>query len=171
MPLSPKQLGLTLQLPVLVVLIWFVLVHYGLWGVTSFADSFRNPLAALGLLAAYFAGIVIHELLHAVGFAGFGGAPWKSIRFGVYRLTAYCQCDAPIPTPGFRSAVALPGVALGLFPAAVGLTTGLAWLTIFGALLSAAALGDVLTLWVLRVAPDSSRIIYRPDIARYEVLN
>jgi hypothetical protein len=171
MPLTPKQLGWMLQLPVLTVVVAFVIFHYALWGMGSYADSFRYPLAGIGLLVAYPIGIVFHEVLHAVGFAGFGGAHWGSIRFGVYRMVAYCQCDTPVSAPGFRSAVAFPGVALGLFPAAVGLSTGLAWLTVFGALLTSAALGDLLTLWVLRTVPPTAKIVYRPHIARYEVLS
>jgi hypothetical protein len=170
MPVTPKQLGWMLQIPVLIVVVMFLGLHHTLWGIESYANSFRYPPAGVGLLVAYPIGIVFHEALHAVGFAGFGGAHWRSIRFGVYKMVAYCQCDVPISTPGFRSAVAFPGVALGLFPLAVGLTTGLAWLTVFGALLTSAALGDLLTLWVLRNVPPTAKIVYRPHIARYEVI-
>src|SRR5574341_461993 len=171
MPLTPKQLGWMLQIPVLIVVMLFLVLHYGLWGLGSYANSFRYPLAGVGILVIYPIGIIFHEVLHAVGFARFGGAHWRSSRFGVCRMIAYCQCDTPVPAAGFRSAVAFPGVALGLFPAAVGLTTGLAWLTVFGALLTSAALGDLLTLWVLRSVPPTAKIVYRPHTARYEVLN
>lgn len=171
LPLSPKQIGWILQIPVLSIVIVMVVVHYGLWGAESFATSFnQRPMAGIALLIAYPLGIIIHELLHAVGFAGFGGAPWHAIRFGFYRMAAYCQCDTPISVTGYRSAVALPGMALGLFPAAVGFSTGLAWLSVFGAMLTAAALGDLMILWALRAVPGASKVVYRPHIARYEVL-
>jgi hypothetical protein len=157
-----------LQAPTLMIIGFIVMLHNAIWGVDSLISTFREVEAGAVLLAAYAMGIVVHEWLHGIGFTA-SGAPWKQIRFGVYKFTAYCQCDAAVPAAGFRWAVALPGMVLGLIPATAGLTFGWGWVTVFGALMTSAAVGDALILWALRSVPDGARIAYRPDIQRYEI--
>ena len=170
LPLTPIQLGLVLQIPVLAVNVLFIVLHHMLWGTESFVATFRHPLAGITLLLSYPLGIILHEVLHAVGFVMYG-APWKSIRFGMLKLTAYCQCNSPVSAQGFRSAVALPGVVLGLLPALIGLVFCLPWLTLFGGLFTSSALADALTLWTLRSVPAHSFIVYHPRTARYQIVN
>ena len=169
LPLNRKQLVLILQIPVLMIIGLFLLAYDVLWGIESLAAVFRQPLAGITLAVAYPLGILVHELLHALGFVGFGSASWKMIRIGIFRLTAFCQCDAPVVVPGFRAAIALPGLLLGVFPVVVALIFGFGWWLLFGALMASAALGDVLILWTLRTVPRRGKIVYRPVISRYEV--
>jgi hypothetical protein len=169
LPLTPRQLGFMLQIPVLMMIGFFLLAYNALWGIQTMAAVFRQPVAGIALLAAYPLGILVHEWLHAFGFAVFGGAPWKAIRIGVFRLTAFCQCDAPVHAEGFRAAIILPGLVLGMLPVAVALIFGFGWWLLFGALMASAALGDVLILWALRNVRPSARIVYHPRIGRYEI--
>jgi hypothetical protein len=158
-----------LQIPVLMMIGLFLLAYNALWGIESMAVVFRHPLAGIALLVSYPLGILVHEWLHALGFAGFGGASWKMIRIGVFRLTAFCQCDMPVFAPSFRAAIVLPGLLLGILPVVIALIFGFGWWLLFGALMASAALGDVLILWALRNVPRRGKIVYRPRIGRYEV--
>jgi hypothetical protein len=171
LPLTPKQLGVMLQIPVLLIIGIIVYTFGTVWGFASLAQTFRQPIAGIALLVAYPVGIVVHEWIHAFGFALFGGAPMNAIRIGMYKLTAFCQCDAPVSAPGFRAAIALPGIVLGVIPVIAAFGSGSGWWMLFGALMTSAALGDVLILWALRGVATRNRIAYRPRIGRYEVTN
>jgi hypothetical protein len=169
LPLTPKQLGVMLQIPVLLITGLIVYTYGTVWGFTSLVQTFRQPIAGIALLVAYPVGILVHEWIHAFGFAVFGDAPMNTISIGMYRFTAYCQCNAPVSAPDFRVAIALPGIVLGVIPVVVAFAFGYGWWILFGALMTSAALGDVLILWALRGVEPQNRIAYRPRLGRYEI--
>lgn len=102
----------------------------------------------------------VHEGLHALGFRLFGGVPWRSIRVGIHwrLLTPYAGTAAPMSARGYRWAAALPGLALGVVPAAAGLAVGSGWLTAYGAFMLGAAGGDAIALWAMRHVPPRARV-------------
>jgi hypothetical protein len=93
-----------------------------------------------------------------VGFVWFGGAPWAAVRVELRGLTIAAHCAVPLPAWSYRAAVALPGVVLGVVPAVSGLVSGAAWLTVYGAVMLGAAVGDARVLWVLRAVPGGERV-------------
>jgi hypothetical protein len=62
----------------------------------------------------------------------------------------------------YRVSVALPGVILGALPGLMGLMWRNGWLTVYGALMSIAALGDLIVLWLIRSVPGDARVQDHP---------
>ena len=130
-----------------------VALYLGLWG----RDRAANGIEALGdssafvLLGTLFVSIIIHEMLHGIGFV-MGGLKWRDVKFGVFwkMLTPYATSSVPMPVRTYRLATSLPGIVLGLLPAVVGLAIGNAVVTMYGAFMLAAAGGDAIVLWVTR---------------------
>lgn len=123
----------------------------------------------LGALAILIVSIIIHELLHGIGYR-LGGASWQQIKFGVKQLTPYAHCEIPLHLAAYRLAVLLPGLILGILPAVVGVVWGSWLLTLYGAVMSAAALGDALILWLLRDAPAAARVLDHPSKVGCELI-
>lgn len=113
--------------------------------------------------------IVVHELLHGLGYY-WGGATWSQIKFGVKQLTPYAHCEIPLALNAYRVAVILPGLILGVIPAVGGILTGSGVLTLYGTVMTAAALGDALILWLLRDAPPAAKVQDHPSKVGCELL-
>lgn len=107
-------------------------------------------------LLALLVGIVVHELIHgftwmAVTHSGFG-----HLRFGVMTGAVYCHIDVPMTKRAYVVGSLMPLLLLGLLPFVVSLLVGSLWLMLFGTMLSAAAMGDVMIVWALRhESPDT----------------
>ncbi len=135
----------------------FLGAHVWLWGVEGIDFSWQHALALLPLTVA-------HEGLHGVGFL-LAGAPRSQLRFGfsLKRLTPFAHCSAPMRARGYRVSVVLPGVALGLVPAILGVATGFGWLTVIGAVMIGAAGGDLAVLWAIRRVPRDVSVRDHPS--------
>jgi hypothetical protein len=114
--------------------------------------AFGRPLVALAVFAA---GVVAHEALHALAWRLAGRVPAGAVRLGFQwrTLTPYAHCAVPMAASAYRVGAAVPGVALGLLPALLGLATGGGAVFLFGLLFTLAAGGDALILWLLRDVP------------------
>lgn len=110
-------------------------------------------------LVVFLASIVVHELLHGVGFM-LAGVPREDVKFGVHwkLLTPYATTKVAMTASQYRFATALPGIVLGVVPSLVGLATGNAAATVYGAALFAAACGDALVLWGVRKVPGTMMV-------------
>ncbi|MFP4227633.1 MAG: metalloprotease family protein [Salinivenus sp.] len=137
--------------------------YFALWGVPS--QPFPADIgAALFFLTAFVLGTLLHEGLHGLGHV-VGRASWNDIRFGIHwkAVTPFARCTVPSRTRGYRLAVALPGLVLGLLPLGVGLWSG-HWLTTFyGFLMLVAAAGDLVVLWILRGVPSDAWVQDHPE--------
>lgn len=111
-------------------------------------------------------GIVVHELLHGLGWRYFAGVPWEQIHFGVQWkvLTPYAHSSARMPLRPYRRAILLPGLLLGLIPALLGVFNGSVLLLGFGAFFTATAGGDFLILWMLRRVPAGAHVQDHPTL-------
>lgn len=111
-----------------------------------------NTVPVLSFIVVFIAGIVVHELLHAVSWVYLGRKSWSAIEFGVVwkTLTPYAHCKEPVEIRCYRWAVALPGIVLGLVPSLIGIITGNGAVVLFGLIFTLAAAGDALILWVIR---------------------
>lgn len=127
-----------------------VALHAKLWGGASVQWLIGNRPVLLPLALALMLSIAVHELLHLLGYVWFGGAPYSAVHVEWRGVTMVARSDVPLSARSYRAAVALPGLVLGVVPTAVGLALGIAWLTVYGAVMSGAALGDVQVLWALR---------------------
>jgi len=140
-----------------------------MWGRSSILSLFRNPVALAVLILAYIASTFVHQMLHAAGWVLFGKIPWSCISLDLKHSTLLPSCKWSIPICVYQSALLLPGIILGILPALIGLTAGVSWLSLIGAINSGAALPDFLILWVLRQVPVGARIQYRAKHASYHV--
>jgi hypothetical protein len=146
--LTPQQVNKSIGWLSLLVLTGTAVLYWLLWGLTiHFTWDDLGLFLVITLVL-----VVVHELLHAVGFLLFARVHWTQIKFGVLwkALMPYAHCKVPVPIRAYRLAIALPIVILGIIPTVIGLAIGSALLTLYGAFMTAAGLGDVLILWVLR---------------------
>jgi hypothetical protein len=107
----------------------------------------------------------VHELLHAFGWKVFGRQPWSAIHFGIFWkvITPYTHLKTPIDVNAYRIGGALPGLMTGLLPYLVGLWLGNAACLWLGIIMSAAACGDLLVLWLLRRLPAGTLVQDHPS--------
>lgn len=117
------------------------------------------------IISVILAGIVIHELLHGLGWSFYTKKGWKSIKFGIMWsfLTPYCHCDEPLLMRPYRIGSMLPAILLGIVPAIIAITTGSLGLMVFGFLFTFAAGGDFLILWLLRKEKPNTVVKDHPD--------
>lgn len=150
----------------------FALLYEVIWGWEAAGSDlvilFDNFLPALGLLIA---GIVVHELLHALGWMLASGLPWSAMEFGfsLKALAPYAHCREAMPVASYRIGVLLPGIVLGLFPYIAALFTGNGLLLVFGLIFSLAAAGDILMFWVIRKIPKDSFVKDHPERVGCEI--
>jgi hypothetical protein len=147
----------TLRLRALLLIALIIALHGALWGVQPLLAIRYRPFAFL-FAGALVLSIVAHELLHLMGFMWFGGVPWSAVRVELRGTTIAARCTVPLAARSYRAAVALPGLVLGVMPTVSGLMSGVAWLTVYGAVMLGAAVGDARVLWVLRGVPSGESI-------------
>lgn len=166
--ISPARANLY-AIPLGLVLVGLLLgIYFAAWGVQSAFDLtwlVKQPLNLLLALLIVFISTLLHELLHAIGWMAFGHLPWSSIHFGMFwlALTPYTHLKVPIEVSAYRLGGILPGLVTGVLPYMVGLLLGsAAWLWL-GILMTAAACGDLLTLWMLRRLPVGTMVQDHPS--------
>ncbi len=144
----------------LLMLAAFVLAVPGWAG--RFADSF-GLWQTLGLLAAYAAAVVLHELLHGLVWALFVPGGWKNIEFGIMKeyATPYCTCGKPMGRLQYTAGALAPTLVLGILPGVCGVLCGSAWWLMLGVVMTLAGGGDLtilLKLW--RHRPAGRQVLY-----------
>jgi hypothetical protein len=138
-----------------------------LWGSGSY--TFEMTWIMLGV---FIVGIVVHELLHGVGWQLAKRAEDVTVKYGVKWavLTPYAHLTGPIRLHAYRIGTWLPGVVLGLVPWVLGLALGSSGVLTFGITFTWAAAGDFMVLWTLRDLPPDVRVEDHPDRAGARVL-
>jgi hypothetical protein len=147
-------------LPALLLLILFGAVWSGR-RLAPLANGISLALIVILLLV----GIVVHEVLHAVGWHLFGQVPRHAIKFGFKWkvLTPYAHSRAPMPVNGYRWGTILPGLLLGILPSLLATAVGNGFLLAFGLFFTFAAGGDFLILWLLRGVPGEAQVADHPS--------
>ena len=125
-------------------------LHAEVWGRESARALVGNRPVLVPLAVALAFSMAVHELLHLAGYVWLGGAPVDRVHLEWRGPVILARCDVPILARSYRAAVALPGVVLGLVPTIVGLGSGIAWLTLYGAVMLGASVGDMGVLWAIR---------------------
>ncbi len=116
-------------------------------------------------VVAYLVGVVIHELLHVVGMIIFGRVSLKSISYG-HRLSegvVYVHSKDPMSARAYRGVLMLPGIVTGLVPAIIGIVVGSFWITFYGWVMMASAVGDLAVLRLMRDVPPQVRVQDHPE--------
>lgn len=131
----------------------FTISYLILWGKKNFFDGIETISENyFYFLVMLIIGLLLHELLHGLSWAYFGQKSLHDIQFGfqLKTLIPYAYCKVPLNIKAYRIGIAIPGIVLGLFPAIIGLVTGIIWTTILGLFFILAATGDILLLWITR---------------------
>lgn len=144
----------------------FAVAGWGLWRGLGLQGH-----VGLTWSVALLLGVPTHEALHLVGFR-LAGARWRDVGMGFYRraLTPYATCRVALPARRYAIAAALPGVALGLVPLLVGLATRSFSVSTWALVMTAAAAGDVLVIFLLRDVPVEALVLDHPSRAGCLVL-
>jgi hypothetical protein len=161
---SPAQVN-TIGLPLSLGLLVLCAAPYVLlWG----PGSLLAGLGALGLwlIPVIVVGILVHELLHGLGWKLAAGLPWTAIKFGVQwkALMPYAHARVPMGVRPYRLGAALPGLVTGVVPVAAALALGQPVLLIVGAFFLTAAVGDLMILWLIRNLPPTARVLDHPTL-------
>ena len=108
-------------------------------------------LFIIKLAAGYILFIIIHELLHLVGYLFFGKAKLSEVKLGVLwkHLTPYAHCRIPLQIKAYRISVVLP-VVLGIVPLLYSFINGDDYWFSLGLFMTIGSLGDFIILWLLR---------------------
>ena len=146
------------------------MIRHMLWPSSPHEVPFKLALAVAWVLS--FPGLIIHELLHAIGFVYICGARWVDIKFSMNlrRLILLCHCPLPLHRSQYMVTSLLPFAVLGLFPLAIGISANSPICTIFGSLMLSAAVGDVwMSSYLLRL-PNDTILQDHPSKAGFTIL-
>lgn len=139
-----------------------------LWGRQDLVDTrlmiFKHfSLSMLVLII----GILLHELLHGLTWTWLGKKPFNAIRYGINFkvLSPYAHCREPLNIRAYRWGALMPGLLLGIIPAALGIFSGNGALMSFGLLFTVAAGGDAIVLWSLRKEDRGALVLDHPSNA------
>ena len=146
------------------------LLPYWLAGGRFFYE--RDQPSVLVLLLAFAGGILIHELLHLVGFvwAGKVGVTAVKLGFSWKGLAPYAHCAEPMRASAYRLSIMLPGLVLGILPGFLGIVLRSWFLVLWGILMMSAAGGDLAVLLAIRQVPGSAWVRDHPTKAGCQVL-
>jgi hypothetical protein len=136
-----------------------------LWGKQGLLDArltiFKHfSLSVLVLII----GVLLHELLHGLTWTWLGKKPFSSIRYGINLkvLSPYAHCREPLNMRVYRWGALMPGLLLGIIPAALGIISGNGVIMSFGLLFTVAAGGDAIILWTLRKEDREALVLDHP---------
>ncbi len=158
-------LGILLVAPLVAALIWLHAFVRGPAAIGGAIDALlARPVVGVALLAA---GIVAHELVHAVVWVYAGRGGWGRVQFGWNwkALAPFAHYTDAIPAGAYRLGAVAPLVVLGVVPAVAGTLAGWRGAAAFGWLLTAGAAGDLAVLWLLRGVPARALVTDHPTRA------
>jgi hypothetical protein len=117
--------------------------------INGFGIFVSRPLI---FLAGFFGLIILHELIHGLTWQWISGINRDEIEYGFKWkiLTPYAHVKIPIELQSYRWGAAMPGILLGLLPTILGLALGNGLIFLIGLIMTAAAGGDILILFLLR---------------------
>lgn len=159
--------GLKLNFIAFLLFIPIALINMGafllIWDYPQFKEG--KTLFFDYILSIFVVGIVVHELLHGIGWACFAKNRFKSISFGINwkYFAPYCHCKEPLKVKHYRLGGALPLIILGIIPSIIAVITGSGFLLTFGILFTAAAGGDIISLFMLRRFNKDTLVFDHPD--------
>lgn len=171
--ISMERAG-TIALLLLPAMVIPILVPFWLiWGWAPLREGLLTAITPWILVPALLLSILVHEGLHALGFLLLGGAPRSAVHFGIHRptLSPFAGCRVAVTANGYRGAVMLPSLVLGVLPVAIGLAIGHGFLLVWGAFMLHAATGDLIVLWTIRSVPGRARVLDHPERVGCRVLD
>ena len=148
-----------------ILLIPLLVIGMGLYILKNKGFEFRSSPSAffIWLMLAFVVLIVIHELLHGLGWSIFAERHFQDVEFGFMKqyLTPYCACLVPLSKKQYIFGALLPCFVLGIVPMFTGILTGSLLLLLIGIFMTDSAAGDLIIVWkILRYRSECSEIVY-----------
>ncbi|PAF23168.1 hypothetical protein CHH49_01005 [Terribacillus saccharophilus] len=114
-------------------------------------------------------GIVLHELLHGIGFIVFGRVRYSQVKYGFSWKdgAAYAHCMEPIKVSAYRVSLLLPVIVTGLLPLLISYIVGNGVLLAVSVILTAGGIGDWLIFRSLRKYKASQFVKDHPTKVGY----
>jgi len=134
---------------------FFIYLYFKIFGKNNILHTSMNNFTFFLLL---FAGILLHELLHGIGWSFFTENGFRSVKFGfnLKALTPYAHCKEALKYHHFIVGVALPAVVLGIIPIILAFIFGQSAFLLFGITFLFGAGGDLVVLHlILKNSSDS----------------
>ena len=152
-----KKVAIVATLVSLAVLITGVMAQVLIWQNTNFSIDF---IIIFLFIAVYVAGLLLHELIHALALISISRVSFSDIHFGFNRryLSPYTHCNKMISLGGFRIGLLLPVLITGILPLIVGIATNTLFLTLAGGLLTGGGIGDIMGFWYLVKLPGDALV-------------
>ena len=147
---------------------WAVLIvlasiglYYAIWG-------FKFDITFIALLKFYFfnlLGLVIHEMIHGLGFILIGKAKLNEVKFGVIwkAVTPYAHCKVPLGINAYRISLLLPVIITGIIPLILGLAMESLLTVVVAAFLTTGGIGDWLIFRRLQPFPSHAFVSDHPS--------
>lgn len=125
-------------------------------GIVFFVDNF---------IAVIIAGVIMHELLHGIGWSLYLHNGFKSIKFGFNWkfLSPYCHCREPLRVWHYMVGAATPLIVLGVLPAFIAILAGNSSVLFFGIIFTWVAGGDIISLFMLSKLDKDIYVYDHPD--------
>jgi hypothetical protein len=136
------------------------------WGLKEFFNGFRSFLTPYYFfIVVIVGGVVVHEMLHALTWVLVGKAKLRRIRFGfdLKNMAPYVHCEDRLSVSAYVAGTLMPGLILGLVPAAISVFSANAWLLWFGIFFTAGAASDFYCVLQLRRFHNSESISDHPS--------
>lgn len=167
---TKRDLSVSLERANLIVLfigIPFATVMFWAFSILHNAEKMETTWNTFVFLFIILIGIILHELIHGIGWVLFGKQSFSNIKFGVLwsALTPYAHLKVPIEVNAYRIGAFLPGLIVGIIPFILSLILGNGNLFWFGLLHTIAAGGDWIVLWMIRKLKPGTLVEDHPSRA------
>ncbi|SMO84548.1 DUF3267 domain-containing protein [Fodinibius sediminis] len=125
------------------------------------------------IMIGLFAGMILHELIHALTFILVARKGCRAIKFGYIEkpFIPYVHLREKISIRSYRAGTVMPGLLLGIIPSIAGLWMGSAYLLLFGIVFTGAAAGDFLVLKATKGITPGHKVKDLPDQIGFEVVS
>jgi hypothetical protein len=149
-----------------------VILQFAMFLLLHGTERLRPTWSTAFLIVAVLLGIVVHELIHGIGWSIFGRKPFSAIKFGFQwrTLTPYAHLKEPVEVNAYRLGAFLPGFILGILTYGLSLVFGNGDLFWFSLVHTSAAGGDWLILWLIRNVKAGMHVEDHPTNAGCYVL-
>lgn len=106
--------------------------------------------------------LVIHELVHGIGWMIGGKCRWNEMEFGISSLFPYCHCKKPLPGKQYLIGAIMPMALLGFGTTIFALLFENLSLLVFAVINVIIAGGDLLIIFNLRKTTKHSLVVDHP---------
>ena len=152
---NANKLAFRISLPLFIglgvpylILYWNEIIYYFTegWSLSKYL------IDCLIIVLAFFVGIVLHELIHAVSWMIAGKINRKDIKFGIMwkTLTPYCHCTQPMKIKHYIIGALMPAIIIGFIPLIIGYLLGNFMWFLVGFFFIIGAIGDFMVVNILR---------------------